>query len=77
MLLCFLSFCPHAKQIADSFSTAKNRALNKIYFDHKISFYCGCAFNQDKVVDQISCGYQPRKPFKNSGEESQLNNAME
>ncbi len=40
-----------------SFSTAKKRMYNKVYFDHETTFYCGCAYSS-KVPDLSSCGLE-------------------
>jgi len=33
-----------------SFSKAKKLLLNEVYFDHKITFYCGCPFKNKKQI---------------------------
>lgn len=38
-----------------SFSTAKKRLYTKIYSDHEVTFYCGCAY-RDKTPDLTTCG---------------------
>lgn len=40
-----------------SFSTAKKRLYNKVYFDHELTFYCGCSYT-DKTPDLASCGLE-------------------
>ena len=40
-----------------SFSTAKKRMYEKIYFDHEVTIYCGCDYNE-KVVNLSSCGME-------------------
>ncbi|MBU1014771.1 MAG: endonuclease [Bacteroidetes bacterium] len=34
----------------DSFSKSKKILLEKVYFDHRETFYCGCIFNKDKSI---------------------------
>ncbi|MCP5499782.1 MAG: endonuclease [Leptospiraceae bacterium] len=43
-----------------SFNRSKN-LLMKIYEKHRITFYCGCKFYEDKRVDPEECGYVPKK----------------
>lgn len=63
-----------------SFDQAKHRAEDVIYPDHLVSFYCGCniAFSDEGDIDgdgklnekpvfPANCGYEPRRPFFNSG----------
>lgn len=40
-----------------SFSTAKRRMYEKVYFDHEVTLYCGCAYS-DKETDLDSCGME-------------------
>lgn len=49
------------------FSHAK-KLMKKVYYDHQISFYCGCSYDykqingkEKTVIDASSCGYIPRK----------------
>ena len=49
-----------------TFDAAKRVARDAIYSDHRIDFYCGCAFTPNKtgsggVIDATGCGYKPRK----------------
>ena len=46
---------------AGSFSTAKKWLYDKIYYDHRMTFYCGCRYDTDRQVDLTSCGVIPRK----------------
>jgi len=46
-----------------SFKQAKKLAA-KIYKDHQTTFYCGCDYNDKKVVKRGKCGYKPRKNAK-------------
>jgi len=34
----------------DSFSKAKKRLLNQVYYDHRETFYCGCPFTMEKKI---------------------------
>lgn len=52
-----------------TFDAAKHVARDVIYADHRIDFYCGCAFTPNKtksggVIDATGCGYTPRKNKK-------------
>lgn len=47
----------------ESFRKAKPHVM-AIYRDHRETFYCGCTFDDDKVVDLESCGYTVRKNEK-------------
>jgi deoxyribonuclease-1 len=40
-----------------SFATAKKRLYSKVYFDHELTVYCGCAYS-DKVPDLTTCGLE-------------------
>lgn len=41
------------------FSAAKVIAAH-IYGDHRVTFYCGCAYSPQRDVSAVSCGYAPR-----------------
>lgn len=47
----------------ERFRSAKPHVM-AIFKDHRETFYCGCRFSDDKVVDLESCGYQWRKNEK-------------
>jgi endonuclease I len=42
-----------------SFNQAK-RALERIYADHRTTFYCGCRYDAARRIDLGSCGYTPK-----------------
>lgn len=47
----------------DSFNKAKKTLERQIYFDHRVTFYCGCPFDAEKKV--LSCDkYTPKKDGK-------------
>lgn len=51
---------------AGSFSTAKRWARDRVYFDHRETFYCGCRFAPSEtasggLVGHIECGYETRR----------------
>jgi deoxyribonuclease I len=46
---------PHAPS---SFSAAKKAVYDKVYFDHRVTFYCGCQYNAKKDVALDTCGLQ-------------------
>ena len=51
---------PYEEMLPDtptSFSTAKRRMYDKVYMDHAVTFYCGCAYS-DKTPDLGSCGME-------------------
>lgn len=55
---------PPAKvKYAGNFTAAKRKAM-RIYEDHRSTFYCGCAFDEEKQIDPTGCGYEPRKNAK-------------
>ena len=43
-----------------SFSKAKKN-LAGVYADHRETLYCGCRFDERKVVDRAGCGYVPAR----------------
>ena len=48
-----------------SFSTAKKKARNEVYSDHRITLYCSCAYSHSTsasggVIDATACGYEVR-----------------
>ena len=44
---------PHA---ASSFSAAKRLLYERVYTDHRITFYCGCGYDPQKQTALESCG---------------------
>lgn len=55
---------PDGNVVFESFSKVKKLLLLNIYPDHRLTFYCGCVFDETKRVDFDSCGYVPRKNRK-------------
>ena len=53
--------------VPGSFATAKGIALTEIYAGRRTTFYCDCAFTDDKALDPAGCGYEPRNPTTSSG----------
>ncbi len=47
-----------------NFEEAKKLLMEKVYYDHRETFYCGCSFDEHKRIDLASCGYVPRKDPK-------------
>ena len=41
-----------------SFESAKKILYGQIYADHRVTFYCGCAYSPDRKVDLGSCGLE-------------------
>lgn len=51
LILCpALAFAGGGNTTNDSFSKSKKLLLNRVYFDHRETFYCGCPFQIDKTV---------------------------
>ncbi|ACN14837.1 EndA1 [Desulforapulum autotrophicum HRM2] len=51
--ICLLSIsqaCAGSNTKIDSFSKAKRLLLNQVYYDHRITFYCGCPFTAGKQI---------------------------
>ncbi|MEE4380252.1 MAG: endonuclease [Candidatus Competibacteraceae bacterium] len=46
---------------AGSFNTAKKWLYEKVYYDHRLTFYCGCQYSEGHQVELSSCGVTPRK----------------
>jgi len=44
----------------DSFSRSKKTLLNRVYYDHRTTFYCDCLFGPDKTVPP-SDKYKPKR----------------
>jgi len=45
----------------NSFRKAKNILLQRVYFDHRTTFYAACSFDMQKLIGMSSCGLVPRK----------------
>lgn len=61
-----IAFAESPSHPMSSFESAKRVALNVIYADHTVDFYCNCEFTpaikgSSGVIDAASCGYSPRK----------------
>ncbi|WP_231620041.1 endonuclease [Pseudoalteromonas sp. NGC95] len=65
-LICLLFFTAfacltHGGDIPTSWSKAKQIIRDKVYFDHRITKYCGCSYEvkgvSGGVIDTSSCGY--------------------
>ncbi len=55
-----------------SFSTAKKKARNEVYSDHRITLYCSCAYSHSTsasggVIDATACGYEVRASESRGG----------
>lgn len=50
----------------DSFSKAKKLLLNKVYYDHRVSFYCDCPFKSDQTIVSTDKFSPITKHFKRS-----------
>lgn len=46
---------PHAPS---TFTAAKKALYDQVYFDHRVTFYCGCAYGADRQIDLGSCGLE-------------------
>jgi deoxyribonuclease-1 len=42
--------------VAGSYNTAKKYLYEDIFYDHRVTVYCGCEYDKDKNVDLKSCG---------------------
>ena len=42
----------------NTFTAAKKALYDRVYFDHRITLYCGCAYDADRRIDLASCGLQ-------------------
>jgi deoxyribonuclease-1 len=49
----------------DSFNKAKKVLEREVYADHRISFYCGCGFDEDKQLRACQ-SYTPKSPGERS-----------
>jgi deoxyribonuclease-1 len=43
-------------RVAAGFSAAKRLLYDQVYADHRVSFYCGCAFDAQHRTDLSGCG---------------------
>lgn len=41
-----------------SFTAAKKALYEQVYYDHRVTFYCGCEYNTKKEVALSTCGLQ-------------------
>jgi deoxyribonuclease-1 len=39
-----------------TFTAAKKALYERVYFDRRVTFYCGCAYSSDRQIDLASCG---------------------
>lgn len=40
------------------------RIAEKLFSNHRITFYCGCQYDNEGVVDWNSCGYKPKSTIQ-------------
>lgn len=67
LFMAFLSLSLSANELPNtkrSFSAAKRILYDVIYKDHRITFYCGCSYNEKRVIDLDSCGLGEFKHIK-------------
>lgn len=43
------------------FATAKRYLAERVFYDRRTDYYCGCAYSEDLEVDPSTCGYEPRR----------------
>ena len=55
-----------AYQSEQDFRAAKKLLSDRVYYDHRVTFYCGCNYDQSRQVKPYSCGYQARRPDERS-----------
>ncbi len=41
---------------ASTFTAAKRMLYEQVYFDRRVTFYCGCAYDPNRKIDLASCG---------------------
>ena len=67
LMLCMMGGTSYAADRGNtslqSFNKAKKLLLNEVYYDHLITFYCGCPFTIDKKIIP-SDKYTPKKESK-------------
>ena len=69
LILLWLSTLPaHAESIAEtgntkiqSFNKAKKILMTEVYADHRVTFYCGCPFDEKKRLLETDA-YTPKRP---------------
>jgi len=49
---------PKGNTTNQSFSQAKKILLQQVYYDHRITFYCGCGFDDRGKINEAN-GYVP------------------
>lgn len=47
-----------------TFAAAKRALAEEVYGDHRVTFYCGCAFDRAFALDVTACGYRPQQESK-------------
>lgn len=52
-----------ANTTIQSINKAKRALLHQVYYDHMITFYCGCKFDQSKSITDRN-GYRPSREWK-------------
>jgi len=48
----------HLPNTPSTFTAAKRALYEQVYFDHRMTFYCGCTYSPDRQIDLASCGLQ-------------------
>ncbi len=48
----------HLPNAPGTFTAAKKALYDRVYFDHRVTFYCGCAYDADRRIDLASCGLE-------------------
>ncbi len=43
---------------ASTFTAAKRTLYEQVYFDRRVTFYCGCTYSTDRQIDLASCGLE-------------------
>ena len=41
---------------ASTFTGARKALYDQVYFDHRVTFYCGCTYSADRKINLASCG---------------------
>ena len=62
----------HPPNPVGTFETAKKKARNEVYHDHRITLYCACTYTNSStasggVIEPTVCGYTPRANAERGG----------
>jgi len=69
LILLFLVTCayaqdnPNGNTANQSFSRAKQILMRQVYYDHRVTFYCGCGFDERGKITETN-GYVPLREWE-------------